>query len=1295
TGNTIGYSSPAGTGIYSLVGLTTSTLVPISLSVGTTTATSVQGNTIAGINFSGTMSGTSSSAPFRGIYVASGLTVIGNIAGNTIGSQTTTGSITFNTSSTSASDVIAIFNFGSSNWVVSYNEIGGISTTNSNTGAANLYGIRFNTTTTVTSLISNNKVGGTVANSMQSTSSSTATTVQGILATTSIATVTRNIIRNFTGSAGTGTTTTASVIGISFTNTTPINIATENTIYGLANTNSGIASTVCGIQFTGASSGNSVARNLIYGLNNASATGIINGINVTGGTTTYQNNMIRLGLDAAGADIITGAAINGISEPLGTDVFIHNSVYVGGTNVGGASNSFAFNSSQTVNTRNFRNNIFFNARSNGAGTGKHYGIRVGGSAANPTGLTSDYNMIKVSGTGGVFGLFNLVDQATIADWRTATGQDANSIEADPLFVSPTDIHLTTTSPARDAAILVAGVTNDYDGDSRPGTNATTDIGADEFDGIPLVQNDMQATAFIDPTTPGTKLLNSSFSPQASFTNVGVLNQTNVTVRFRILNASNVEVYNQTAVIASLFSGNSATVTFPTAFVASPIGNYSMIAKAELVGDGASVNDSIIGSFVVLGPLAGTYTVGTSGDYPSLTNNGGIFQALNSLGASADIIINIISDLSGELGTNALNQYAAPWKTKIQPFGAARTITGSSTSSLIKLADADGVTIDGSLTNGTAGDFVGGDASLRQLTIINTNVGTSAGIMHIASITNGAKNNIIRNLNVVGADPTTTLIGIAIGSNILGSTGIDNDSNRIENCGVRKAIFGIYAAGASGTNPDSSTVIIKNDLTGSTVDRIRRVGILIFNQDTALVTLNAIANLSTNESADGIGIGVGNQGVSTTIASSGGVSRSNIVRNLISGVASLSTTGFSAAGIVISGSATLGANTIANNMISGITAPATSPDLVAGIQISANTGSNTKLYNNSIALTGDRGTVATQMPSFGVAILGTGTVDFVNNSVYTNQFTTGGGTDAKAYAIGTSSTTFTGLTASNNNYFSTGTNPGYFRSGSLGTAAGTDYLTVASWSTATTQDVNSTQVDPQYIDSAINLHIQPTSPLIGAGVALAAITNDIDGDIRPVTNPAVGADEISAPIPVKVEYIRGAKQGNSNLINYKVSVTYTPSVTLVIERSGNGRNFSAVNTLQADAARCQSPFDFMDRNPLSGKNYYRLKMIDADGTISYSMTIVLINNDRGFELVNLLPNLIDKGTAVLNVSSAVKTRMNVVVTDMAGRMVSTSAFDLIAGSNQFNMNFSKLASGTYQITGITTNGDKQTIRFVKR
>jgi hypothetical protein len=44
-----------------------------------------------------------------------------------------------------------------------------------------------------------------------------------------------------------------------------------------------------------------------------------------------------------------------------------------------------------TNARNYKNNIFYNARSNASGTGKNYAIGVGGTGVNLAGLTTNYN----------------------------------------------------------------------------------------------------------------------------------------------------------------------------------------------------------------------------------------------------------------------------------------------------------------------------------------------------------------------------------------------------------------------------------------------------------------------------------------------------------------------------------------------------------------------------------------------------------------------------------------------------------------------------------------------------------------------------------------------------------------------------------------------------------------------------------------------------------------------------------------------------------------------------------------
>ena len=477
-GNTIGFAASGGTGTYAFVGTTSSVLIPIFLNVGTTTATSVQGNTIAGIAQSGTMSGTTSSAPFRAIYVGSGLTTIGNVTANTIGSLSATGSITYTSSSSSASDVYGMLNWGSSNWTTNNNNIGGITVANSSTGATNFYGLTCNTTSSVSWTCIGNTIGGTVANSISSTSTAAGTIVNGILNSNPIGTFTSNIIRNMTVAGGTGTGASSSMIGISLAASSANHTVQQNSVFNLSNSNTGAtAVTVTGVRFSSSTGTNLIARNLVYNLSAAtSVASNINGIAAIGGTATYQNNKVSLGNNASGTTITGGHAFSGIIATGGTNNFFHNSVYLGGTGVTGTTATNAFICS-TTSTRTISNNIFMNARSNGTGTGKHYAI----SESSTLGLTINRNIYFANGTGGVLGILSS-DRATIGNWQSATGQDANSYASNPQFIAPTsatpDLHLSAS-----VATLAEGngssttVTDDYDGQTRSGLTPI-DIGAD-------------------------------------------------------------------------------------------------------------------------------------------------------------------------------------------------------------------------------------------------------------------------------------------------------------------------------------------------------------------------------------------------------------------------------------------------------------------------------------------------------------------------------------------------------------------------------------------------------------------------------------------------------------------------------------------------------------------------------------------------------------------------------------------------------------------------------------------------
>ncbi len=72
----------------------------------------------------------------------------------------------------------------------------------------------------------------------------------------------------------------------------------------------------------------------------------------------------------------------------------------------------------------------------------------------------------------------------------------------------------------------------------------------------------------------------------------------------------------------------------------------------------------------------------------------------------------------------------------------------------------------------------------------------------------------------------------------------------------------------------------------------------------------------------------------------------------------------------------------------------------------------------------------------------------------------------------------------------------------------------------------------------------------------------------------------------------------------------------MERSANGDNFNAIVAHVRAAGKSSSLLKYQsyDEQPLAGANYYRLKMVDADGKYTYSAIRKVVFNGKSPEVV---------------------------------------------------------------------------------
>src|SRR2546423_2154888 len=547
-------------------------------------------------------------------------------------------------------------------------------------------------------LVSNNNFSGSMARAINANGSAT-TVFPGLL-----------IKGNFIGNATAGSVDQVTSIGITVQGSTNASVS-GNTVYveGYIASSSATQGINVGVNSTAVSGATLDSNKVSRARNNNGGTWSAFGINLAGGNNhIVQNNFVFdvLNSQVAGTGgFRTTFRAYGIRVASGTGHKVyHNSVHLFGVLPGATSTDLTVGfmiTSTALTGCDVRNNIFSNQLTGGNPTPvsvRHacvYLPSAGTAAVNLTWNNNDFfqgprtsgpkdQLAQVGSTAGTGEYYAADFDPTMttppANFRAYTStlgnvsNDNASKKVDPQFVSNTDLHIAVASPMVDMGVDV-GVTKDIDGQLRV---PPPDIGVDDPSGTTPPANDIAAIAIVNPPNGSLRPAGSPFTVQASFKNVGTAAQANVPVRFKIFDAGMNVVYNQTGTIASIDPDQTVTVSFPNATL--PAGSYTDQATAENPGDQNPANDSVSGSFTVANPLSGTVTVGTGGNFTSLTNPGGLFAAINGVGLSGNFTADIISDLTSETGAIPLNQWTevidqGGFTVTIRPRGAPASPDG--------------------------------------------------------------------------------------------------------------------------------------------------------------------------------------------------------------------------------------------------------------------------------------------------------------------------------------------------------------------------------------------------------------------------------------------------------------------------------------------------------------------------------------------------------------------------------------------------------------------------------------------
>ncbi len=151
---------------------------------------------------------------------------------------------------------------------------------------------------------------------------------------------------------------------------------------------------------------------------------------------------------------------------------------------------------------------------------------------------------------------------------------------------------------------------------------------------------------------------------------------------------------------------------------------------------------------------------------------------------------------------------------------------------------------------------------------------------------------------------------------------------------------------------------------------------------------------------------------------------------------------------------------------------------------------------------------------------------------------------------------------------------------------------------------------------------------------------------------------------------------------------------VVERSPDGAHFQPLAQLKGQGQA--SRYQFLDHNPLVGLAYYRLKMVDHDGTTAYSKIMAIMNQAEGPARMEARPNPSLATEVSIFVQADPQARLKLQICDLSGRLLAEAWAETDRnGRLLYALHPTvKLASGMYYCWAVVNGRTLQTKVMVK-
>lgn len=169
------------------------------------------------------------------------------------------------------------------------------------------------------------------------------------------------------------------------------------------------------------------------------------------------------------------------------------------------------------------------------------------------------------------------------------------------------------------------------------------------------------------------------------------------------------------------------------------------------------------------------------------------------------------------------------------------------------------------------------------------------------------------------------------------------------------------------------------------------------------------------------------------------------------------------------------------------------------------------------------------------------------------------------------------------------------------------------------------------------------------------------------------------LPVEYLYFNGKMNGNAVELNWGTA-SERESDYFTVERSKSGRIFETIGKVKASGnSTTEVRYQFIDKSPLKGLNYYRLKDTDLGGEVRIYDNIIFVTNgsEYVFKITNIKPIPANDFIEVDYLSDEAA-EVKLLIYDLLGAKVREMNVSALFGENKQSIDLTSLNSGAYYI-----------------